>query len=77
VAETAFAIFGEVAVVDGSSVELFLETGLDFGEAVEPRQDGIGGFSVSEAKVELFADVERETGDFAEHGRKRVNGVME
>jgi hypothetical protein len=67
-AETTLAVFGEVVIGNGLSVELGLEKFLDLGQGVEPGEDGLGGLSVRQAHVELLAEVGGETGEFTEHG---------
>ncbi len=52
--------------VNGAVVEVGGEDGFDFGERVEPGEDGFGGNTVVEFEVELFADRVREAGDFAD-----------
>jgi hypothetical protein len=64
-AEGAFAVLGEVAAVDGFAVEVSVDDGLDFGEGVEPQEDGVWFLGVVEALIELIADLARETGEFA------------
>jgi hypothetical protein len=61
------AVFGEVGFIDGSTVELGFEEGVDFGEGIDPFEDGAGFFGVLQAEVELFADRVGETSDFAGH----------
>ena len=41
------------------------QNGLDFGESVDPGEDGFGGFAVLEAVVEVFADGMGKTSNFA------------
>ncbi len=56
VAVTADFPMVEVGGRDGGGVELGGEEGLDFGEGVEPGEDGRAAFVVEEALVELVAD---------------------
>ncbi len=58
----------EVGRGDGGGVEIGGQDGLDFGEGVEPVEEGGAGFVVEEALVELVADGGGETGDFAGAG---------
>jgi hypothetical protein len=66
VAEAALFPFGEVLFGDGTAVEFSREDGFDFGEGVEPGQDRFVRLMVVKTEVELFAEVVRETGDFAD-----------
>jgi hypothetical protein len=66
------AVFGEVLFADGFVVETVFEDGLEFGERVEPREQGPGRFGVSEPEVEMLAKREGETGEFAGHRRDWV-----
>ena len=66
----AKAVLGPVMEVlfgDGFGVEVFDEDGLDFGEGVKPGKDGLVGFGVVEAAVDLVAERVREACDFSEH----------
>ena len=53
----AVAPLGEVLGADGMAGELFGNEFLDFGEFVQPFEDGWAAFAVFEAGVELFADL--------------------
>jgi hypothetical protein len=66
----------EVGFVDGAAAEVGGEDGLDFGEGVEPGDEGRGRLAVVEAGVELVTEGLREAGDFAGagHGDPRVAG---
>jgi len=66
VAEAALFPFGEVLFGDGAVVEVGGEDGFDFGERVEPGENGFGGEAIVEFEVELFAEVVREPTDFAD-----------
>ena len=65
IAMTGATPFGEVLFRDGPAGKLRVESGFYFRKAVEPFEDGIAGFAVAEAAVELLADFEGEPGDFA------------
>src|SRR6266446_1134035 len=65
VAVAAMAPLGQVDFVEGASVEAGGEHGLDFGDGVEPFEDGVGLFAVVEAAIELLTEVVRESGDFS------------
>ena len=65
VAVAAMAPLGQVDFVEGASVEAGGEHGLDFGDGVEPFEDGVGLFAVVEAAIELLTDVVREACDFS------------
>ena len=65
VAVAASFPFAEVLGFDGSSFEVGVEDGFDFGEFVEVFGDGDGGLAGIEAAVDLVADGAREFGDFA------------
>ena len=52
----AFAPFGKVLRADGQAGELFGDDFLDFGQLVEPGDEGFAEFAVFEAAVEFFAD---------------------
>ncbi len=65
VAVAAMPPFGEVDFVEGAAVEAGGEHGLDFGDGVEPLEDGVGLFAVVESAIELLTDVVREAGDFS------------
>ena len=56
---------GEIAGGDGPAIEMKREDLFDFGEVVEPIEDGIGGLAVVEALVDFLADGVRETSDFS------------
>ena len=70
VAVATEAPLGEVCGGDGAAVEVGGEEGLDFGEGIEPVEEGWGQFAVVEAVVELFADGVGEAGDFAGAGHR-------
>ena len=53
----AVAPLGEVLGADGMAAELFGNEFLDFGEFVQPFEDGWAAFAVFEAGIELFADL--------------------
>ena len=53
----AFTPFGKVLWADGKAGELFGDDFLDFGQLVEPGDEGFAEFAVFEAAVEFFADV--------------------
>src|SRR6266566_3882011 len=65
VAVAAMPPLGEVDFVEGPPVEAGGEHGLDFGDGVEPFEDGVGLFAVVEAAIELLTYVVREAGDFS------------
>lgn len=65
VGEAALSPVGKVGFVDGLGIEVVGEDGLDFGERVEPGQEGLGLMAVIQAAVELVADLAREPGDLA------------
>ena len=65
VAVAAMTPLGEVDFVEGAPVEAGGEHGLDFGDGVEPFEDGVGLFAVVEAAIELLTDVVGEAGDFS------------
>jgi len=65
VAVAAMTPLGEVDFVEGAPVEADGERGLDFGDGVEPFENGVGLFAVVEAAIELLTDVVREAGDFS------------
>jgi hypothetical protein len=75
VAVAALFPFGEVLFGDGAAVEFGGEDGFDFGERVEPGEDGFGGDTVVEFEVELFADGVGEAGDFAD-ARCSVHNIL-
>ena len=52
----AFAPFGKVLGADGPAGELVGDDFLDFGQLIEPGDEGGSEFAVFEALVELFAD---------------------
>jgi hypothetical protein len=64
--EAAVTPVAEVLFVDGLVVEVFLKDFLGFGQAVEPRKEGVAGFAVFKAVVEFVTDGWTETGDFAD-----------
>ena len=66
--EAAGAPFAEVLFADGVAAKLGGEDGLNLGEGVEPGEQGLAKLGVGEAVVELFAEGEREAGDFAVAG---------
>ena len=66
IAEAALFPFGEVLFGDGTVIEIDSEDGFDFGERVEPGEDGFGGEAVVEFEIELFAEGMREASDFAD-----------
>ena len=66
VAEAALFPFGEVLLGDGAAFEFGGEDGFDFGQGVEPGEDGFVGLVVVETEVELLAELMRETRDFAD-----------
>ena len=66
VAVAALFPFGEVLFSDGAIVEVGSEDDFDFGERVEPGEDGFGGEAVVEFEVELLADGVRQATDFAD-----------
>ncbi len=55
VAVAAMPPLGQVDFVEGAPVEAGGEDGLDFGDGVEPFEDGVGLFAVVEAAIELLA----------------------
>ncbi len=67
VAEAVLGPVVEVLLGDGFGVEVFGEQGLDFGEGVEPGEDGLMRFGVVEAAIDLVAERAREASDFSEH----------
>jgi hypothetical protein len=73
VAEAVLGPVVEVLFGDGFGLEVFGEDGLDFGEGVEPREDGLVGFGIVETAVDLVAEGAREASDFSEH---RFDGVF-
>jgi hypothetical protein len=56
-AESEFAVVGEVLLADRLAGEVSCEDGLDFGEGVEPGEQGVTEFAVAEALVELEANI--------------------
>jgi len=68
IAEAAFSPFGEVLFGDGAGIELGGEEGFDFGEAVEPGEDGFGGSVLVQSLIELVTDGAREASDFTGAG---------
>lgn len=74
-AKGAFAVFGEIPIVDRLGVEVGFDKGLGLRERIEPGEYGTGGFAIGEAEVDLFADLGWETGDFAGHS-KMVSGLV-
>jgi len=61
-------VLGEILGRNGDAIELVFDDGLDFGQGVEPGQDGFSFLlAVFKTLIELFLDVVRETGDFAVH----------
>jgi hypothetical protein len=66
VTEAALFPFGEVLFGDGAVVEVCGEDGFDFGERVKPGENGFGRKGIVELEVELFAEIVRETSDFAD-----------
>ena len=65
VAVAATSPLGQVDLVEGAPAEAGGEHGLDFGDGVEPIEDGVGLFAVVEAAIKLLTDVVREAGDFS------------
>ncbi len=65
VAVAAMPPLGQVDFVEGAPVEAGGKHGLDFGDGVEPFEDGVGRFAVVEAAIDLLTDVVREAGDFS------------
>ncbi len=65
IAEAAIGPFSEVDGTHGASAEVFGEDGTDFGQGIEPIEDGFGLLAVVEAAVELVADLMGEAGDFS------------
>ena len=65
VAVAAVFPFGEVAGSDGMVFKVFFENGFDFGEGVEPFENGFALFAVVKAAIELFTDGVRKTSDFS------------
>ncbi len=66
----AEAVLGPVVEVlfgDGLGVEVFGEDGLDFGEGVEPVEDGLVRLSVVEAAIDLVAERTWQASDFTQH----------
>jgi len=66
IAEAALFPFGKVLFGDGAVVEVGGEDGIGFGERVEPRENDFVRLVIVETEVELFAELMRETGDFAD-----------
>ena len=69
---TAVAPLGEVLLADGVAAELFGDEFLDFGELVEPFENGFGEFAVFEALANLLADCFWQASDFAGAGVHKV-----
>lgn len=63
--ETALAPLGEVLGNDRVSVEEFMADFLNFGQGVEPIDEGDAGNVAFEAVIEFLTDFVRETGDFS------------
>jgi hypothetical protein len=57
---------------DGTTLEVSLQHGFDFGEFVEVVGDGDSGLAGIEAAVDLVADGAREFGNFAVAGGGRI-----
>jgi len=70
VAKTALVPFGEICRDDSVAVEVGFEDGLDFGQGVEPLEEGFTLFTVLHTAIELFTDFVRETSDFSGAGHK-------
>ena len=68
----AVAPLREVLGRDGAAVEAFREDGSDFGQRVEPLEDGGGLETFFQAGVELGADRAGEAGDFTDTGHNNV-----
>jgi hypothetical protein len=66
VAEAALFPYGEVLFGDGAVVEVGGEDGFDFWQRVEPGENGFVRLVIVETEVELFAEIVRETSDFAD-----------
>ena len=75
VAEAAVFPFGEILFGDRAGVEVVGERLLDWGEGVEPGENGFGGLAGLEALVELVANGVRKTGDFAGARGRGVESV--
>ena len=69
---------GDVDVVDGATVEVLHQDSLDFGERVEPFENGFYGMAIEETAVELLTDFVGKAGDFAGvgHGCYWLRGYM-
>jgi hypothetical protein len=67
VAEAVLGPVVEVLFGDGFSVQVLGEDGLDFGEGIEPGEDGMVRLGVVEAAVDLVAERAWEASDFTEH----------
>jgi hypothetical protein len=67
---------GQILRNDGVSFEEVAEDLLDFGEGVEPLDEGDAGNVTFEAVIEFLADFVREAGDFSVSGHKNVRGKI-
>jgi hypothetical protein len=63
--EAALFPFGEVLFGDRAAFEFLVEDALNVGEGIEPFDELDSCFAVLEAKVEVFTQGVRETGDFS------------
>src|SRR5262245_46628090 len=66
VAEAALFPFGKVLFGDGTVIEVGSKDGFDFGERVEPWENGFVGLVIVKTEVELLAELMGETCDFAD-----------
>lgn len=72
----AFFPFGEVLFTDGVAVEFVLDEMLDFGEGIEPADEGGAFLAIFQALVELVADGFGEASDFAGASHKIVKELV-
>jgi hypothetical protein len=66
-AEAILFVLREIGRGDGLALEELLEAGLDLGKGIEPGEDDVFGLAIGEALVDLLAESDWETRDFAEH----------
>jgi len=70
VAKTALVPFGEICRDDSVAIEVSFKDRSDFGQGVEPLEEGFTLFTVLNTAIELFTDFVRETSDFSGAGHK-------
>lgn len=74
VVKAALLPFSEIGGADRLRVEMGFKDIFDFGDVVEPIDEGDAWFAIVEALVEFVANVAWETGDFTSAGHELVVG---